>query len=556
MWSLSIWFHLLLGVALLLGFNSYVKFDRGFFSDEGLYALQAKTLVNEHRWIPPDQAHWIDPSGKSNPVIRDAAGSKGTAFYMRHPLFPVVLALFVYAFDNKGLLLPSILGALLSASAVGRFLAPRSKDIQKTGFWLTLCATPLFIYSGLILGHTLAAGLAAWAFVFLVDWKNRRSIRSFIGFCIFATLALTIRTESAVVIAAYVGALFFEALRNRAQRVNNFVLAVTSAVLYVVVQVIERQVQSSVLGQHGSSEQVTRGHGLTQQLKAASKTLIEPTVHTRGLSAALLVAIAVLAIGAILLKDRRFRVFTASIVFATLSYLALFSSKPTFIRGMIATMPVLWFGIWLSRRREKTSTESLALISLLIFIALMAATQYPDGGVVGWGGRFFVVGLPLFAFVATSALCLEWRSIPHKSRVVLAVGSTLMTISVTTFGVQALHYYHQKYAQSVSALSKASRQVEKLSTDSYSGARPVVAINDGLIIPIYWTEFSKYGWVYTGSRSLNFFLTQARAQHLSSFLLVETDVDFINDHSVLVAHGFQVRDHLELDRTAVFVVAQ
>jgi hypothetical protein len=136
-----------------------------FSADEGAAIVQARHLSRGQGWVVGHPVPGADPTGRNYPLELSTRGPRGTAPFVKHPLYALLLA----GADRLGgvtaMVLLSVAGtvaaAVLAAALAGR-LRP---GLARPSLWAVGLASPLLFDGYLVIAHTLGAALAAGAVV-------------------------------------------------------------------------------------------------------------------------------------------------------------------------------------------------------------------------------------------------------------------------------------------------------------------------------------------------------------------------------------------------------
>src|SRR5439155_6953631 len=120
-------------------------------------------------------------------------------------------------------------------------------------------------------------------------------------------------------------------------------------------------------------------------------------------------------------------------------------------------------------------------------------TQYPAGGGLEWGGRFFALILAIVAPVAVVVLRRVHRhSFPTPStRAVASVLAAVLTAVLAVGAVRTLREAHVKSAQLLAGLDKAAREA-RMPFGPETDPRPVVVTTQPLVPQLTRERYDRF----------------------------------------------------------------
>lgn len=420
--------HVALLLALLLLQRSVLDLAHGSFtSDEGAYGLQVQAL-REGRWDIDDPFldESTDPPRTAFPnfTVQD-----GTVYpYVQHPLWPQVLAVADDVAGDGGPLLVTLLAGLLVPVlawwGVGRLAdgAARGPWTPALAFWLAAVSPAVVVNSSVLWAHTASAAAAGVAVVLAVARRRRADLPLA---ALAVALGVLLRSEGVLLAGALALVLVVHGLRRRQTPdvVAGGVVAVAAALAVVVERAWQRAILDSPIDAIGvRGEPSGRGY-LADRLDGTLHVLIgsrrelEDAVLLLGV---LVVVAAVVATVAVLRGDAPRARVAAGVSAGCLA--AVWLSRPDLPHsGLLVVWPFAaagFGGLTLTSERARP-----VLAVAVAFLVAVAATVYPAGGGVEWGGRFMS---PLTVPLAAGAALLLTRA------------ASLDTAAVRTGGVAAL----------------------------------------------------------------------------------------------------------------------
>ena len=491
-------------LALVLGLGLFLIGPRvGYSSDEGAALSQARLLVRDHTWLYRYPLAGIDPQDQARPFIRGDRGTKGVAPYAKHPLYPAVLAGADWVAGPAGwwvLTLIGTVGAAAMAALLARRLDPR---LTRATLWVVGVGSPLLFDAYFVLAHSLAAfaaGAGALALLVGIDpdrpWLRRIAWWAAAG--VFLAWSAMLRTEALFLGPALAAAVVGLALFRRIDRVVAVGAAAAAFGGAVGAWLIDRVTSRLIIGAPlpgvtdaaPASWMAGRWQALDTTWFRASYSGQRVGDLAVFLAALLLVAAAV----AVRLRPSRrdvAAVLAAGAAIALVIRLAL--GSPGVIAGLALAFPLGWVGLWSLRRATWAGVASplLTAASGLVVVAVLL-TEYPRGGGIEWGGRYFAVVLPLAAPVLVAAAAAAVRHRPPDRLARWAPGlAVALCVLPALLAIQALRSAHDATARTLDAMSAAAATAGQ----APGRDRTVVVSRNRLLPQIAYTDFGRYDWV-------------------------------------------------------------
>jgi hypothetical protein len=501
-WSLPLWVHAGALLAVLVGVLVLTGPAVPFSTDEGAAVIQARMLENNGSWLLPTSR--LDPSGIAQPFPHGDRGTKGIAAYGKHPAYPLLLEAADEAGGMAGVRLLSVLGAWLAAvgaALLGRRLAA---GIDRGCLWLIGVASPLFIDSGLVLAHTLAAATAVFAVIALLDaLRGRHPLLSGAIAAVLTAATVALRSEGVFLVPALVAAVLVLKRSRRAAALAG-VLVASGAAVVLAERVFLHHTVGSVVGTDQQSGTLVGGriHGFL-------RTWLDVSYSRGGGALVLFLGVGGLTAGALLLRARRRPAMARAllIIGAAAYVLRLFVDHPAAVPGLLVAFPLGWVAFLLMRRCDIADDGRLPVVVAGVVAVGVLATQYAIGGGVEWGGRYFALVLPLVAPVIV--LCL--RRIDSR---MLMSALAVSTAALAVFGVETLRHTHAATSDVVLGVRGAARELE---------GPPVVVSTSRLLPQLDWQGFDSIQWVTPTPDDLAAAGRQLAAAHVNRFVLVADD---------------------------------
>ncbi|MEM7335881.1 MAG: hypothetical protein AAF490_27635 [Chloroflexota bacterium] len=191
--------HILGLTAVLLLLSWFAIRTQTFYSNDiGLRYLQAQQLIAQN-WdsahIPYPHAEF-DESFNYVPYYYGYAIEQSAIYLSISTLFPLLLSYSWALLGLPGLLIPTILGGLLTAIGVYKLVTLSQLKQPWLWFWLSVFGTPIIFYAVQIWDHSLATGFVTLGMAYTaVSLKNQQSRPALWGGLLIA-LALAQRPET------------------------------------------------------------------------------------------------------------------------------------------------------------------------------------------------------------------------------------------------------------------------------------------------------------------------------------------------------------------------
>ena len=473
---------------VLLALVPVVGTGSSFSADEGAAIVQARSLSRGDGWIVEHPLPEVDPAGVNYPLENSEIGAKGVAPYAKHPLYPLVLAGAHRVAGVAGMVLVSLAGTLCAAglaALIGRRLDPA---LARPTLWVTGLASPLLFDGFVVIGHTVAAALAAGAVLLALRAADRRSVATALAVVPCVAAAVLFRTEAVFFAGGLPAVAVVLGLASRRSRPALLAVAGGAVLATVVTMELEERWTAHLVGAASVSSPLTTasspGGGLVSQVRAFVLTWL-----TTGYSSSDLVDLAlfVMAGGTVLAAlavrrrpDQGRIVVGLSVLVALAAVLALAAGPVHLVPGLLIAFPALAAGMaLLDRRILATETARLAFGAFGLFAIGVIATQYERGGSGEWGGRYFALGLPLAIPVVLFALREAGRRLELGSRRVAGGALAVTMVAMAMMGLATMREQHRRTGAVNSAIRTALGSIEP-------GAPQVVVATDGALARHAW----------------------------------------------------------------------
>ncbi len=176
-WAASLWAHAVALAVVLLSLVPVIGTGVSFSADEGAAIVQAHQLAKGDGWVVDHPLPQVDPTGKAYPLELSFRGNEGTAPFVKHPLYALLLAGADRVGGEVAMVLLSLAGTV-AAAALGAALARHLRPgLSRPSLWVVGLATPLLFDGYLVIAHTLGAAAAAGAVLLALRLAEGRGPR-------------------------------------------------------------------------------------------------------------------------------------------------------------------------------------------------------------------------------------------------------------------------------------------------------------------------------------------------------------------------------------------
>jgi hypothetical protein len=495
LWLLPLWAHAAALAAVLMALVAVTGTGSSFSADEGAAIVQARHLAKGQGWVVDHPLPQADPTGRNYPLELSTRGPRGTAPFVKHPLYALLLA----GADRLGgitaMVLLSVAGTVVAAALGGALAARLGAGLTRPALWVVGLASPLLFDGYLVIAHTLAAALATAAVVSALRALEGRpppAAAAAAGACVAA--AALLRNEAAfwgLGLGVVAGAL---ALRRRSGRGAALAVAVAAPVAALGAHVGEQAWIDEILSGHavplGGASLSTTGL-LGGRLRSLALTWLRPCYPGHSVAGVLLmVMLAAVVVGVVAARRRPARsdVAVVGAVAAGAAAGALAVAPANVVPGLLAAFPLAAAGLAaLDTKVVQPLAGRLAVGSFALFALAVAATQYPTGGSGEWGGRYFALGLPVLVPVLLAALGSLGSTLDRSARRVAAAGLVACSLAMTAMALSSLRHVHEVTGRLTAAVDRAG---------AVTGAdRPVVVATRGAVPRLAWATFDRQRWL-------------------------------------------------------------
>ncbi len=423
-------------------------------------------VMSEQGTVDPDLGYWAerwDPDGNLHPLFYTSQFGDRWVNVTTLPAVLVAAPLYGVGGYRMALLVPmaGAIAAALAAAALARRLRPDDPSGPMTTFWLIGLASPLAVYALDFWEHTLGVALLGWAAVALVDVRTRRGgWRTALLAGVLVGIAGTMRTEAlaygAVATAVTCGLLVWPD-RRVATAVRTGAMALIGLILPLVANdLLER----AIVGQSMRSGRATGtvGNAVSGSTggQAVPSRVVEALVTGLGIHPSLdwlAIIGGVAGVGlltwTVVRGQTDARAAIIGLVATGLLYLTRFTDGLGFVPGLVPATPLAVAGLVLGSRRGPVARQ--LIITAMVALPVVWATQFRGGAVPQWAGRYILVSGFLLAVVGVSTL----SAMPRR----LAGGLVVLSVAVTAFGVAWLSVRSAEVAESGAALAARDEPV-------------------------------------------------------------------------------------------------
>ena len=495
-----------------------------FSADEGAAIIQAHQLSTGRGWVVEHPVPEADPTEDNYPLELSARGARGTAPFVKHPLYALLLAGADRVGGITAMVLLSVAGTLAAAALAAALADRMRRGLARAALWVVGLASPLLFDGYVVIAHTLGAAGAAGAALFaLRAVEGRRPFASVAGVGACVAFAVLLRNEAvffALGLGVAAGAV---ALARRHLPAAG--VAVASVAAAAGAHLGEQEWIQRILG--GSTVGLPGGPGVTTGLVAGrvrsfTLTWLRPGYGGPALvETALLLMVCALVVGVVAVRrhpgDRRPIVALATVA-AGAGLLALVAGPTNLVPGLLVAFPVAAAGLAAIRRRALASLAArVALGTFAVFALAVIATQYVTGGSGEWGGRYFALGLPVLAPVLVLALATVGRPLDRVARRAALGALVTCSVAMSVMGLSSLRDTHRFTARLQATATDAGRET--------GSARPVMVATHPAIPRHAWATFDDQRWLLARPGGLASLVDRLQAAGVERFVLVTDEIE-------------------------------
>jgi hypothetical protein len=550
----------------------------GLFSgDEGAALAQAKVLATSGGWGIDAPLPGADPDGtrfpidKAEPIAADQPGGAATtvdpaprrfAPLPRHALYPWMLSRFGADHLAGAAVALSMIGTWIAALGAA-LLARRSglADARIT-LWATAIATPLLFDGTVAAAHTLVAAavsvgvLAGWT---CVTGSSSRPWWAWAALALTTALAVALRNEATLLVIAVAAVIAFAAVRcivvRRRQPTRPTrptlrlpssmpsatrllcvagMVVVAGAATFRIDRMVTEHITGAVHGVVVPASGSTDSGMLGARVDGIFTTLLRLSYFPRPISAVVLAFTALLALGMVVAIVRGTDVVRPLAWLTIVAALfAMVAPRPSAVPGLFVACPLLVIGIALG---APSAPRRWLRAGVLLFAAIVALTQYAEGGGAEWGWRYVALVIPVATPLALAGLSRVVDLQRHGANPatgptgptsptvatarstgrVFIVALCAVSMAGTVVSVRALHGHRARSAARVEAVAEVAA-----GTTAGDGGLPVV------VSPLF--SLGRFSWDHleaqrqlrlSATEDLNVVAQSLRAAGVSQFVYV------------------------------------
>jgi len=523
-WAAPFWAHAAALAVVLLALVPFLGTGSSFSADEGAAIVQAHHLADGRGWVVDHPLPQVDPSGKAYPLELSIRGADGTAPFVKHPLYALMLAGADRIGGVTAMVVLSVAGtwvAAMVAAALGSRLRP---GLARPSLWAVGLASPLLFDGYLVIAHTLGAALAAGAVLWAlrgIEGRGRIAV-AVAGVTACVAAATLLRNEAlffGIGLGVVVGVL---ALRRRSRVCAALTFASIAAA--GAAHMAEKAWISRILGGHviQLGHPVETGAGLvSDRLHALALTWLRPSYGGPPVLDLLLVvmvgSLSVAAFAARRRPDDQGVILALSVVASAAAVAVLVADPANVAPGLLVACPLVGAGLVVLRRSAvKSVVAQVSLGTFGLFALAVAATQYATGGSGEWGGRYFAVGLPVLVPVLLLALAQAGERVARPARKAGVAALVVSSVAMTVMSMTSLRDAHRTTARLMAT-------AERLGLESGSD-RPVMVATRGLVPRMAWATFDHQRWLLTDPQDLGSLLERVGGTGVNQAVIVTDDL--------------------------------
>lgn len=520
--GLSMRSHAIWLLLLLLALLPVVRWGAPYSADEGAAIIQAKSLSQGDGWVIPHPMPELDPGGVLYPLELSSEGPEGISAYAKHPVYPVLLAGADLVAGHFGMILLSIFGTWLAAVGAATLSARIGIRHQRTVLWLVGLGSPLLFDSYWVVAHSLAAAAGVWAvIVVLPPDRGMVRARNVAGAVALVTVATLLRTEAALLGLAVAGSMGLLAVVRR--RPPLLLAGAAVGVSALGARRLDAWLHDRVLGgaARGTSafQRRARGGGLADRWDGFEASWLRATPPGGDRLAALLVVLGVvLAVAAVVMLRRADERSARALAIGSAAALVIRALlAPAAVPGLVMALPVLAAGAAAaSFANVRRWDQRFVLTSVLLFWLAVIATQYAEGGVAEWGGRYFAMGIPLIAPLIVGALTAATERSSRSAARVIRGALAVAALSLAVLSVRELRRVHIDTDRTLDRIDAMA---------SLAGKDPVVVTDASPIPRLDWARFDDRRWLLVRPEDTVDLPARLAEEGVTRWVLVSADVD-------------------------------
>ena len=438
-----LWVHAL-ALAVVL-FVAVQMLDNGHLisADEGAVLSQVEILRSDGRWGMVNPAARIDPDGRWFGI--DISTRSGDRYYpyVKHPAYPAAMSPLYELGGTRLMLAASTLGTLVCAVLAALLSRRFRPGFDVATLWVVGLLSPLFFDANWLIAHSTGAAFATGAVLAALAavCDGRRAAPAAVAVCVAAAAAF--RSEGMLFGIALGVACGVVAVVGR----NRLALATALAAGGAAVGVwwADARIYSALVGTSVEPFAIRTAEGdswVVNRLRGLWASVIRPQLMAPTAAGACFLAIALLSvIGAVYVRQRptEHRLIRGAAVLAGFAAVVALTRRPAPVPGLLVAFPLLPVGLMLLRRRHLESVAARVVLgTAALFGGAIVATQYPVGGSMEWGGRYFHLVLPIVVPLLLVAVRDAVASVDRTTARVLATTGLVVAVALSVFAVGSI----------------------------------------------------------------------------------------------------------------------
>lgn len=528
-WALPAWAHLAVLAVVLLVLVPVVGTSQSFLADEGAAIIQARSLEAGDGWIVDHPVPGLDPEGAWYPVVNAEHGEKGFAPLAKHPAYPLLAAAAARLGGVTGIVLLSLSGTLAAAGLAAALAGRLDRSLVRPTLWVVGLASPMLFDGFLAMAHTLGAACATAALLAAVVALQDRRPRMALLVAPAVAGAVLLRNE-AVLFAAALALVAGLLMISRRYRVAAALLAGSTVAAALGARLAERIWIARITGEAVAATSVgvpaAGGGYLRGRVDGFLMTWLNPA-YGGSLAVRLALLLTLPAIGWAVLRVRvdptdRVGILGGGAVAAGAAVVALAMTPDNVVPGLLIAFPVATAGLLaLHVRLFKEIGPLLIGATTALFALGVLATQYADGGIGEWGGRYFALAVPASVPLFLAALRLRGLALPAPVRRGVAAAMAICAIALSSMAIGGLRSSHAVAERVVARIEGAGR--------STGDPRPVILTTWIGGPRLAWPTFDDHRWLYVTEDEVAIAAGRLRAAGIDRFLFVTTDLNTLRN---------------------------
>lgn len=477
LWQRPLGQHALALTLLLLALLPWLGSSRLFSADEGAVQAQAHVLAEGDGWFVDHVRPELHPDGSLFLLHNSAPDGDRSAPFAKHPAYAVALAPLEAVGGKPAMVLTSILGTVLAALAAGLLARRLRPGTERWALWAVGLASPAFLYGYVLIAHTLGAALAGLAVYLAV--RDRPGWRDPVGVVAALAVCVTLRSEAVLLGLGLAAACVLAAWLHRRPR---FLLLSGAAFAGAVVgQVLDQWLADLVASGQGAVNPTAGSGGtwLSDRVFATVLTWLLPSYDGLGADDLLLLGTCLFGVATIVIARRRpddaegLKLFATLAAACAVARLAIPAGQTP---GLLIAFPLLAAGlVALDRKRlARDPAATIAAATFGLYALAVLATQYREGGSGEWGGRYFLLGLPVIVPVVLAALADLGERLDAEVRRHLVAAAAVGSLAMAASAGLALYekqWLGQTGVDGLEAMAQAHPDAAVIVTDGNAGRR-------------------------------------------------------------------------------------